>query len=57
MIKGYTSVTFGYLHSYATGNRLYVREGEVMEDVLIRGFLSGKLSITSHRLSVDSLWL
>ncbi len=46
MIKGYTNVAFGYLHSMATGNALYTREGNTMEIVLIRGFLAGILSIT-----------
>lgn len=41
MIRGYTAVFLGYLHSAWTGTPLYLREGQVMEDVIIRGLLSG----------------
>lgn len=40
LIRGLTSVTMGGIDSYFTGNPLYVREGSVMEDVIVRGFLS-----------------
>jgi len=43
LIRGYSAVTLGYLHSAWTGTPLYLRDGQVMEDVIIRGVLSGSL--------------